>query len=142
MNNSCKRKCYWNYTGQCVCDNEAHFNNGTSYTSNCSEFLEQNFECKLQGIYAECEEMLCHMNLKQLKQAKHSLFDIKERRKEMFEIYNKKTNKTVDVETDKCFKDFGIVIELDGHIIMTQHGELVCSADDRIYGVRVKTPTN
>lgn len=53
------------------------------------------------------------------------------------EIYNKETNETVDVKKDKYFKDYGVVIELDGHIMLTQCGDIVCSADERYYGVRI-----
>lgn len=53
------------------------------------------------------------------------------------EVYNKETNKTVNVETDDYFKDYGVVINLDGHMMLTQYGDIVCSADERYYGIRI-----
>ena len=53
------------------------------------------------------------------------------------EIYDKETNEAVDVKNDMYFKDYGIVIDLDGHMMLTQYGDIVCSADERYYGVRV-----
>lgn len=53
------------------------------------------------------------------------------------EVYDKETNKTVDVKMDTYFKDYGVVIGLDGHIMLTQYGDIICSADERYYGIRV-----
>lgn len=55
----------------------------------------------------------------------------------VLEVYDKETNKTVDVKKDSYFKDYGVVIGLDGHMMLTQYGDIVCSVDERYYGVRV-----
>lgn len=34
-------------------------------------------------------------------------------------------------------KIMGVVIDLDGHMLLTQYGDIVCSADERYYGVRI-----
>lgn len=53
------------------------------------------------------------------------------------EIYDKETNGKVDIKSDIYFKDYGVVIDLDGHMMLTQYGDIVCSVDERYYGVRV-----
>lgn len=55
----------------------------------------------------------------------------------VLEVYEKASNKTVDVKKDSYFKDYGVVIGLDGHMMLTRYGDLVCSADYRKYGVRL-----
>nr|DAS74699.1 MAG TPA: hypothetical protein [Caudoviricetes sp.] len=55
----------------------------------------------------------------------------------VLEVYDKASNKTVDVEKDSYFKDYGVVIGLDGHMMLTHYGDIVCRVDDRKYGVRV-----
>lgn len=53
------------------------------------------------------------------------------------EVYDKETNGKVDIKSDRYFKDYGVVIDLDGHMMLTQYGDIVCSVDERYYGVRV-----
>lgn len=53
-----------------------------------------------------------------------------------FEIYNTKTNETIDVETDKYFKNYGVLINLDGDILLVQYGKVICCVNER-YGVRI-----
>lgn len=53
-----------------------------------------------------------------------------------FEVYDRETDKTVDVKTDKHFKDYGVLIDLDGHVLLTQYGNIVCGASER-YGIRI-----
>ena len=56
----------------------------------------------------------------------------------VLEVYEKASNKTVDVKKkDSYFRDYGVVIRLDGHMMFTRYGDIVCSVDDRKYGVRV-----
>lgn len=49
----------------------------------------------------------------------------------ILEVYETSSNKTVDVKKDSYFKDYGVVIGLDGHIMLTCYGDIVCSVDDR-----------
>lgn len=53
----------------------------------------------------------------------------------MFEIYNKVTGETVDPE--KEFPDHGVVLGLDGGILLIYYGNIVASADNTVYGVRL-----
>lgn len=53
-----------------------------------------------------------------------------------FEVYDRETDKTVDVETDKYFKDYGVLINLYGHVLLVQYGKVICCANER-YGVRI-----
>ena len=55
----------------------------------------------------------------------------------VLEVYDKETNKTVDVKKDRYVTDYGVVIGMDGHMMLTHYGDIVCSVDDRYYGVRV-----
>lgn len=49
----------------------------------------------------------------------------------VLEVYDKETNKTVDVKKDSYFKDYGVVIGLDGHFIIVENGCVeVYSRDD------------
>lgn len=57
----------------------------------------------------------------------------------VLEVYEKSSNKIVDVKKkkDSHFKDYGVVVSLDGHMMLTSYGDIVCSVDDRKYGVRL-----
>lgn len=36
-----------------------------------------------------------------------------------------------------CGLYYRVVIDLDGHMLLTQYGDIVCSADERYYGIRI-----
>lgn len=56
----------------------------------------------------------------------------------MLEIYNRKTEKKINLETEKYFRGYGVVVSLAGQILLIQNGCIVCSADKK-YGVRVSS---
>lgn len=52
------------------------------------------------------------------------------------EIYDKITEEKIEPEIHPYFKDYGVVIQLDGRILLLNYGEIICSADSERYGIR------
>jgi hypothetical protein len=76
MNNWCNRKCTWNYNNQCCPETDSHYKDGTVYTKNCSQFLHKDFLKKMDNVLTECGMLPWEMSNKQLKQARHALKQI------------------------------------------------------------------
>lgn len=56
--------------------------------------------------------------------------------KTMYEVYDIKTGKAVDVETDKNFESLEVLFDLDGKVMLHDGYEIVKIFDDFLYGVR------
>lgn len=76
MNNYCNRKCTWNYDGQCCPEDGTHYEDGTAYTKNCSEFLVGKYESNFVEILDQISKMLGKMNYKKLKKARYLLQNV------------------------------------------------------------------
>jgi hypothetical protein len=83
MNNSCYRKCLWNYNNQCCPEDDQHYQDGTAHTNNCSQFLHKDYFKNMDNVLAECQLLPMELNIKQLRQARHSVKQIKDN-KEFF----------------------------------------------------------
>lgn len=57
-------------------------------------------------------------------------------KKPMYEVYDIKTGKAVDVETDKNFEGSEVLFDLDGKGMLHDGYEIVKTFDDFLYGVR------
>lgn len=55
-------------------------------------------------------------------------------RKKFFEVYDKRTGKIADTEWHPYFKDYELMVTDKGKIAMAQFGDLICFADDKLYG--------
>jgi hypothetical protein len=73
VKNTCKRKCHWNYNGECVAEDVTHITDGTQCTVNCSMFLEKTFFSRIDRTVLKCHRMLNHMDYADLRKAKHLL---------------------------------------------------------------------
>lgn len=55
-----------------------------------------------------------------------------------FEIYDVKTNETIDINTHSYFKNYDVAINLEGDIYMLYYGEVACCVDKRLFDFRIK----
>lgn len=56
----------------------------------------------------------------------------------MFEVYEKASGKTVETETHPYFKGYELMLTEGGLIAMLEHGSVICFADSKLYGARMK----
>ncbi len=84
MNNSCNRKCHWNFRNQCLPECADHFNDGTAYTKNCSQFLHKDYFEKMDKVLIDCQLIPITLNYRQLRKARHALKQIRDN-KDSFE---------------------------------------------------------
>lgn len=67
----CNKKCYWNFDGLCVSDNEENYENGNpKENEKCENWLREDFEEALKRTYDEVVNLAWHRNLKQLEEIK------------------------------------------------------------------------
>lgn len=73
MNDICKRNCTWNYNNSCCPECPDHFRDGTAYTKNCSEYLNEKFMENFCDCIDECQILLGDMTYNQSRRARYEL---------------------------------------------------------------------
>lgn len=53
----------------------------------------------------------------------------------MIQIMDRQTGKLVNTKTDPYFKDYEVMIDLDGKINMLQYGSVICQATSERFSV-------
>lgn len=54
-----------------------------------------------------------------------------------FGITDRRTGSIIDTERHPYFKDYELMLTMDGKVAMLQYGEVICFADGRLYEARM-----
>lgn len=73
------KECYWDFHGDCVCEDKLVHSDATQYTKNCVGFINKDLENKVWNTYGECANLLKKCNLEQLLEIKSLILNWKRR---------------------------------------------------------------